>query len=316
MTRYLGVDVGATTIRVVVGDDEGRIDGSHRTATPQGPPGDLVTEAVLATAREACADAGVAPETVVGVGIGAAGPLDPAEGAVVNPPNLTDGVGRIPLVEPLSRLCRTEQVTLHNDATAGAIGERFFGTETANLVYLTISTGIGAGVVVDDHLLSGWHGNAGAVGHVVVDPDGRRVCGCGGRGHWEAYCSGANVPGYARDRHDGEPTALALEDHDLDAAGVFGAAGEDEFATRVVDSVARLNAIGVSTLVRAYAPRVVVIGGGVARNHPDHVIAPVRERLPDLVDRVPDLRATAFGNEAVVRGALASAITEGRGERR
>lgn len=315
MATYLGVDLGATTVRAVVGDRAGRIAGAHRTRTPT-TTGVAVTEAVLDAVRAACADADVAPSTVVAAGIGAAGPLDPGAGAVVDPPNLT-GVEHVPLVGPLETLCSTGRVTLHNDATAAVVGERFFGDDGENLVYLTISTGIGAGAVVDGNVLSGWDGNAAEMGHVTVDPEGRRPCGCGGSGHWEAYCSGANVPDYARDLHAGEATALPLDAPDFDAAAVFEAASNgDSFAASVVDRMAGWNAIGVATLVHAYAPRTVVVGGGVARNHPDRVLDPVRERLPDLVvTNVPELRLTRFGAEAVVRGALASAITGGTGEK-
>jgi glucokinase len=215
----------------------------------------------------------------------------------------------VALVDPLSALLSTDRIALHNDATAGVLGERRFGDAPEHVVYLTVSTGIGAGAVVDDHLLSGWRGNAAEVGHLTVDPAGRRTCGCGGAGHWEAYCSGANVPGYARDLHDGGPTSLALEDPSLDAADVFAAAADDALAARVVDRIGDWNAVGVAALVHAYAPQVVVVGGGVACNHPDRLLDPIRARVPaHAATPVPTIRLTDAGDDAVVRGALASAI--------
>jgi glucokinase len=320
MATYLGVDLGATTIRAVVGDRAGRVVGADRSSTPEGPTGVAITEAVLDAVRGACADAGVDPEAVVAAGIGAVGPLDHDAGVVVEPTNLPKGVGRIPLVGPLRTLLSTDRTYFHNDATAGAIGERFFRDGGDDLVYLTLSTGVGAGVVVDGHVLSGWDGNAAEVGHVTLDPDdGARACGCGGTGHWEAYCGGANVPGYARDRHDGESTVLPVDesDADVDAADVFDAAADgDDFATRVVDRIGRWNALGVATLVHAYAPRVVAVGGGVARNNTDRVLRPIRDRLPSLlhVARTPEIRLTDRDGDAVVRGALASAITGETGD--
>lgn len=318
MAAYLGVDLGATTIRAVVGDRAGRIDGRHRAPTPRGPTGIAVTEAMLAAVRAACADAGVDPEAVVAAGIGSIGPLDPDDGAVVDTPNLPASVDRIPLVGPLHTLLSTDRIYLHNDATAGAIGERFFGDGPEDLVYLTLSTGVGAGAVVDGHVLEGWRGNAAEVGHVTLDSEGRR-CGCGGRGHWEAYCGGANVPAYARDLYeeaDDAETSLSLDDPDLDAAAVFAAdAAGDAFATRVVDRLGRWNALGVATLVHAYAPRVVAVGGGVARNNPERILGPIKERLPEYVaTAVPEVRPTDADGDAVTRGALASAITGGTGD--
>jgi glucokinase len=317
MATYLGVDLGATTIRAAVGDRAGQVAGAHRTATPRGPTGIAVTDAVLEAVRTACADAGVAPEAVVAAGIGAIGPLDAGEGAAVDPANLPSVVDRVPLVGPLRSLLATDRIQLHNDATAGAIGERFFRDGGDDLVYLTLSTGVGAGAVVDGHVLEGPRGNAAEVGHVTVDPGGR-PCGCGGAGHWEAYCGGANVPAYARDLYDGEGTTLPLDDPDadLDAAAVFDAdAAGDAFATRVVDRIGRWNALGVATLVHAYAPQVVAVGGGVARNNPERVLGPIRERLPaHVATAVPEIRRTDEDGDAVVRGALASAITGGTGD--
>lgn len=318
MPAYLGVDLGATTIRAAVGDRAGRVSGAHRSRTPRGPTGVAVTEAVLDGVREACADAGVAPAAVVGAGVGAIGPLDRDAGDVVDPSNLPAGVGRVPLVGPLRTLLSTDRITLHNDATAGAIGERFFGDGTGNLVYLTLSTGVGAGAVVDGHALDGWQGNAAEIGHVTVDPGDGRACGCGGRGHWEAYCGGANVPGYARDLYDGESTALPVAEADarLDAADVFDAdAAGDGFATRVVDRLGRWNALGVAAAVHAFAPQVVAVGGGITRNNPERVLGPIRERLPEHVaTTVPEVRLADEDGDAVVKGALASAITGGTGD--
>jgi len=319
MATYLGVDLGATTIRAVVGDRAGRVVGVDRRPTPRRPADVAITEAVIDAVREACADAGVDPEAVVAAGIGAVGPLDHDAGVAVDPTNLPGDVGSIPLVGPLRTRLSTDRTYFHNDATAGAIGERFFHDGGDDLVYLTLSTGVGAGVVVDGHVLSGWNGNAAEVGHVTLDPDdGARACGCGGTGHWEAYCGGANVPGYARDLHDGESTTLPVDepDADIDAADVFDAADGDEFASRVVDRIGRWNALGVATVVHAYAPRVVAVGGGVARNNSDRVLGPIRDRLPSLlrVARTPAVRLTDRDGDAVVRGALASAITGGTGD--
>lgn len=316
MAAYLGIDLGATTIRAVVGDRAGRVEGTHHRPTPQGPTSVAITDAVLDTVRDACADAGVDARDIVAAGVGAVGPLDRDAGATVDPANIAD-VGRIPLIGPLGTVLSTDRITLHNDATAGAIGERFFGDGEENLVYLTLSTGIGAGAVVDGHVLVGWRGNAAEVGHVTVDPDDGRPCGCGGTGHWEAYCGGANVPGYARDRYDGEETRLDFDDPDLDAAAVFDAdAAGDGFARRVVDRIGRWNALGVATVVHAYAPQVVAVGGGIARNNPDRVLEPIRDHLPEHVQvaTTPEIRLTDEDGDAVVRGALASAITGGTGD--
>jgi glucokinase len=314
MAYYLGVDLGASNVRAAVGDEEASLLTQARTATPR-TSGIDVTEAVLSVAREACADAGVDPRDVVAGAVGSIGPLDLAEGLVDGPANLPDHVGQVPLVGPLSTLVDGE-VHLHNDTVAGVIGERFFAERNPDdMVYLTISSGVGAGVAVDGRVIAGWDGNAGEVGHMVVDPAGRMVCGCGRAGHWEAYCSGENIPAYARELHDGEPTSLPM-DGDLTAADVYGHADDDAFAARVVERVGEWNALGVANVAVAYAPLVVHVGGAVALNNPDRVLGPVRDALDDLTFvNVPEVRLATLGDDVVVKGALASAVTGGTGDR-
>ena len=317
MAHYAGVDLGATNVRAVVGDGDGTVLGRDRRPTPQGPSGIAVTEAVLDAVRAACETAGVAPGGVAAAGVGSVGPLDLAAGTVEGPANLPDGVGTIPLTGPLEELV-DGPVYLHNDTSAGVIGERFHAERNPDdMAYLTISSGIGAGVCVDGNVLSGWDGNAGELGHVPLDPDGAMTCGCGGRGHWEAYCSGSSVPRYARHLHDGEPTELPLSSPEFDAADVFAAAGDDPLADRVLERVAEWNALGVATLVDAYAPIVVYVGGAVATGNPEIVLGELRERVPERVfSNVPEIRPTTLGDDVVLRGALASAMTGGTGDRR
>ncbi|MFD1598714.1 ROK family protein [Halobellus rarus] len=319
MAYYVGVDLGATNVRAVVADDGGTVIGRSDRGTPRGPTGITVTEAVLRVAREACAEGGVDPEQVNAAGIGAIGPLDLAEGTVENPANLPDTIDRIPLTGPLSVLFDTDQVYLHNDTNAGVIGERFYSDRNPDdMVYLTISSGIGAGVCVDGNVLSGWDGNAGEVGHMTVDPQGILTCGCGHDGHWEAYCSGNNIPRYAEFlfEEDDIETALPIDDPDFSAVDVFEHDGTDEFATHVVEQLAHWNAMGVANIVHAYAPLIVYVGGAVALNNPDRILDPVRERMDEMVmSNVPEIQLTTLGDDVVVKGALASAMTDGTGDR-
>ena len=319
MVYYAGVDLGATNVRAVVGDRAGTIVGTSRNATPRGPTGIDVTEGVLRTLREACDDAGVDPERVRAAGIGSIGPFDLAEGTVVDPANLPNTIDRIPLTGPISKLVDGE-VYLHNDTNAGVIGERFHADRNPDdMVYVTFSSGIGAGVCCDGVVLDGWDGNAGEVGHYVVDPRGRLTCGCGRDGHWEAYCSGNGIPDYARLLADDDPTIetdLPLEDPDFDAIDVFDAAGEDELADHAIEQIAHWNAMGMTNVVHSFAPLLVSIGGAVALNNPELVVEPIRERLAESVmTNVPEIQLTELGDDVVLRGALASAMTQGTGDR-
>ncbi|MFC4358146.1 ROK family protein [Halobium salinum] len=319
MAYYVGIDLGATNLRAAVANGNAEILAKSTTGTPRGPTGIAVTEAVLSCVREACEEAGVDPEDAVAAGIASIGPLDLAEGAVENPANLPDTIDRIPLTGPVSKLLDTDEVYLHNDTVAGCIGERFHSDRNPDdMVYLTISSGVGAGVCVDGNVLEGWDGNAGEVGHMTIDPHGQRTCGCGLDGHWEAYCSGNNIPEYAKDLHAEDPvdTVLDVEDPDFSAVDVFEHAGDDEFADFVVDQVAHWNAMGVANVIHAYAPLIVFVGGAVALNNPELTLDPVREKLEEMVFiNVPEIQLTTLGDEVVIEGAVASALTGGTGDR-
>ncbi|MFC6716574.1 ROK family protein [Natrialbaceae archaeon GCM10025810] len=321
MGYYAGVDLGATNVRAIVADGDGTTLGRSRNGTPRGPTGIDVTEGVLRTVREACADAGVDPARVEAAGIGSIGPFDLAEGAVIDPANLPDTIDRIPLTGPISKLLETDEVHLHNDTTAGVIGERFHAERNPDdMVYLTISSGIGAGVCCDGSILGGWDANAGEVGHCVVDPRGRLTCGCGHDGHWEGYCSGNAIPQFVRLLAEDDPTIatdLPLEDPDFSAKDVFDLAGEDDLADHAIEQIAHWNAIGVANVVHSFAPILVSIGGAVALNNEELVVTPIRERVSEMVmTNVPEIKLTELGDDVVLEGALASALTQGTGDRR
>ncbi|APW99746.1 glucokinase [Halobiforma lacisalsi AJ5] len=321
MVYYAGVDLGATNLRAAVADGDGTTIGISRNATPRGPTGIDVTEGVLRTLREACGDAGIAPDAITAAGIGSIGPFDLAEGAVIDPANLPDSIDRIPLTGPIEKLIDSEEVYLHNDTTAGVIGERFHADRNPDdMVYITISSGIGAGVCCDGEILDGWDGNAGEVGHAIVDPRGRLTCGCGRDGHWEAYCSGNGIPDFVRLLAEDDPTIdtdLPLEDPDFTAKDVFELAGEDDLADYAIDQLAHWNAIGVTNVVHSFAPLLVSFGGAVALHNEELVVDRIRERVSEMVmTNVPEIRVTDHGDDVVLEGALASAMTEGTGDRK
>jgi len=311
---YAGVDLGASNIKTVVGDGDGVIASRARRRTPRGPDGDAVADAIAAALTAALDDAGVGPSDIAHCGVGSIGPLDTA-GELGRSANLAPAIDRVPLAAPLSDLLDAP-VTVVNDANAGVIGERFYADRNPDdMAYLTISSGIGAGVTVDGRVLSGRDGNAAEVGHDTLEVGGI-TCGCGADGHWEAYCSGKNIPRHARyvRETEGVPTEMPLDD--IDAKDVFDAADSDPLAARVIERIQAFNAAGVADIVHAYAPLVVYVGGAVARNNPEQIVDPVRERLPELVmTNVPEVRLTSLGDEAVVRGALATAITAGTSDR-
>lgn len=306
-----GVDLGATRVRAAVAEPDGTLLARAERDTPAGD-GATVADAVAATLEAACTDAGLTPRALAAVGAGTVGPLaDAGAGVVADPPNLP-GVDRLALGDRLRGLTGGP-VVVHNDAVAGLLAERAAGAPP-DTVYLTLSTGIGAGASVDGHVLEGQGGNAAEVGHLVVAPDGALRCGCGAVGHWEAYCAGARLPAHARHlaRERGVATDLALAELTTERLVAAGAA--DPLADRVLDRVAHLNAVGLAALVHAYDPALVAVGGGVARHAAGRVLDPAVEALSDhlLVD-APTVRLTTLEGP-VLRGALAAAGTAAAGD--
>lgn len=311
MSAVAGLDIGATTVRAAVADGRGTLRATATEPTPGDR--DAIVRTIRATLRAAAEGAGIPIESVSSVGIGSMGPLDHDEGCIVDPPNVP-GVERVPVVTAVEGL-HDGDIVLHNDAVAAAIGERYYSDDPVeNLVYLTISSGIGAGAIVDGNVLCGSTGNAAELGHITVAPDSDRRCGCGATGHWEALCSGRSIPDTARHVAADADIETGLDLSTVTAAGVFDAVGSDPLADRVVDRLAAWNALGVAAAVHAYDPDAVHIGGAVATNNPETIVAPLRQRLPDhLVGDAPALAVTPLGSEAVLRGAVASVLERASG---
>jgi len=257
---------------------------------------------------------GILPDRIQGVCLASPGPLDLKRGLIAHTANLP--YRNLPVIASLKESLGFEAY-LVNDANAAALGEKQWGAGKgcSNIFYLTISTGIGGGAIVDERLLLGKDGNAAEVGHITIDSSGKLTCGCGARGHWEAYCSGTGIPALARLTWEelGEAERAPLSGSNLltrmesaNAADVFREAERgDSFALRVVEEVGRLNAIGIANIADAYDPELVTIGGGVALNNPERVLSPIRRLAGDYaINRVPDVRITPLGDDAGLLGAL------------
>lgn len=311
----VGIDLGATNYRVAVARAE-EILARVKQPTPDVHTGQEITETLIEATEAVLAEADIDRENIGAVGIGSIGPLDTDSGVVIDPPNLSDSIEGIPLAGPIEDTFGVP-VRVENDAIAALIAERDeMDDPPDDMAYLTISTGVGAGVAVDGHVLRGWGGNAAEVGHFVLDQESDLDCGCGRTGHWEAFAGGNNIPTYARsltDEFEGQ-TDLPLDDEEFSAVDVFELAGEDVLADILIHRLERFNTLGLANLTHAFAPELVSIGGAVALQNEALVVDPLRERLPDRVTtRVPELRVTPLGEDAVLRGGLSLAKRALRG---
>lgn len=252
---------------MAVGTDDGAIEWrvSRLTRTHRG------VQPVLGDLYDAVSDALSTVEdrdSVQGIGIAAPGPLDPWTGVIFNPPNMP-GWHRVPLKQLFEDRFGLP-VRVANDANLAAVGEHRYGAGKGfrNVVFVTVSTGIGGGVIVDDRLLLGASGFAGEVGHMTVDIHGQR-CVCGNVGCLEWVASGTSISRQARQLvRSGARTALrALELDRITAQTVSEMAYQgDPLARRLLRDAGVAMGVGIVNLAHLFNPQRVVLGGGVSLN--------------------------------------------------
>ena len=308
----LAIDLGGTQIRTaLITPDQGV--HARRAEPTRGDEGvDAVLHRIVQLAAATRADAAAAGlPAPAGVGISSPGPLDPSRGLVLAPPNL-EGWRDIPLRDVVAEGLGLPAF-LERDTNVAAQAEWHYGAArgSADLVYITVSTGVGAGAIIGGRPLRGPMGTAGEFGHLVVDIDGP-PCGCGGVGHVEAIASGTALArrGSELVRRGQAPglAALARGGSPIDASTVASAAEAGDGASRDLLERAWV-AIGAmcGSIVNVLNPEVIVIGGGIAEHHPrlfEVARAELRRRaLPILVDSVRIVPA-ALGSDVSLIGAL------------
>lgn len=245
----LGIDIGGSRIRAAVVSPEGSLLTRAEGVTPARASGDAVVEAVAQVVTQAMQ--GHAVDSLLGAGVAAPGPLDALQGLALSTPTI-DGFRDFPLRDRIAGAIGLRTL-LDHDGHAAAFGEWQFGAGRGhhNMVYVTVSTGIGGGAIVDGRLQRGRRGMAAHVGHMTLLPDGP-VCNCGNPGCWEALAAGPAL------------TAAARRAGFADGEAVFAAArAGDPGAMAVAAAEARWLGIGIVSLLHVYSPDIVVLGGGV-----------------------------------------------------
>lgn len=313
----VGVDIGATWLRVGLSDYSGELASKEKRKINAGGEFEISRQ-IIGIIDDLFASNRLDLERLKGIGIASAGPMDINEGKLVNPTNIPLEV--VPLSEPLGEKFGVK-AELINDGAAAVLAEQKFGAGGGcdNLVYITISTGIGGGAIVDGNLLYGKNGNAAEVGHFTIDQAGELTCGCGRPGHWEAYCSGSNIPEFVRwkltemDGREGDGQLNRLSEEEFDrfkSKDLFDLASSgDELAENLVDELGRLNAIGFAAVTEAYDPALITVGGAVALNNPEMVLEPIRNKIHNYTqNEIPEIKITELEEEVVLFGAIARAL--------
>lgn len=316
----VGVDLGGTQIRALLADAHGRKLGRASTLTRPGEGPEAVIQRIEETVREAVGN--IPWHRVQGIGVGAPGPVDASAGLVVDPPNLP-GWRDVPLRRIMADIFGLP-VCLGNDANLAALAERRYGAGVGvdNMVYMTISTGIGGGIIAGGELLLGARGLAGEIGHQTLVDDGP-LCACGKRGHLEALASGPAIARVAQEEAAGgrDNRILQLAGGVIDAIDarlVAQAADEgDPTAQAIIRQAATYVGIGLANVCNVLNPELIVIGGGVS-SIGDLLFDTVRETVASramLGNRQVRIVPAALGDDVVLLGAVALVSTIGMGGR-
>lgn len=311
------IDLGGTKILTAVVSSNGQVCASDRIATRAGAGPDAVCEEMVASLRRASERAGTPLATLAGIGVSAAGPLDAARGVLADPPNLP-GWKDVPLGRLLQERCGL-RVVLENDANAAALGEFVFGAGrgTRDMVYITVSTGVGGGVLCDGRLYRGASGAAGEIGHMTIAYGGER-CGCGRPGCLEAYASGTAIAREGRRAAEsgGSPAlaAQAASGEAIDAEAVARAAeAGDATAAAILARAAEYLGVGLMNTVHLFNPELIVLGGGVSNLRSrmiEPAIAFMREYAFPTMAAAVRVAYAARGEDAPVLGAAALVLPE------
>lgn len=306
----VGVDLGGTYIRAALAGERGVLLERRKVETHAREGVEAVVERIVRAVEEVRGGTAVAA-----LGICSPGPLSSRTGIVYSPPNLP-GWSDVPLVALLEERLGVP-VFLGNDANAAALGEHKYGAGRGigHMIYVTVSTGVGGGVISDGRLLEGRHGAAGEVGHVVLEPDGP-PCNCGNRGCLEALISGTAIARQAREAiAAGRETSIEqlarTDPHGVTAEVVVRAArGGDALAGELLERAGRWLGLALIGLVHLFDTQVIVVGGGVT-NAGELLMKPARDTmfagLMPIFKENLEVVAPDLGADAGLYGAVALA---------
>jgi glucokinase len=308
MDMNIAVDIGGTQLRVAIYPK-----GEQHPIVQKRIPTQAKGQAPLDRLIGLIAEVWPADGHICAIAAAVPGWINPKLGIMYSAPNIP-GWDRIPLVKILSERFGVP-VKLGNDANMAALGEWRYGAGRGhhNLLYLTISTGIGGGVICDDRLLLGADGLAAELGHVIVDPDGP-VCSCGRRGHLEAYGSGTAIAHYVAEQlAQGAPSELAMiktpSARDISQAAEHG----DALARAALQRAGEYIGLGIANYLTIFNPSIIILGGGVSRSGP-YLFEPLRSAVaeraldPEYLNGLV-ITTAALGDDAGLTGAAVLAET-------
>lgn len=315
MKNYVvGIDLGGTKISTALSDLEGNIKCQTTIPTDAYQGEMAVLNRIISSVKYVLENGQVSISEVKAIGIGSPGPLDSKTGVIITTPNLP--FKNFNLVSPIKEEFGVD-VYLDNDANVAAIGEFMFGAGkgTENLVYITVSTGVGGGAILNGKAYRGNTTNALEIGHTTVAPDGPR-CNCGNIGCLEAVSSGTAIGKRGKEAVQSNVETSLKKYEEVTSAEVFKeAAAGDAVASDIIDNALNYLGVGVANAISTFDPEMVVIGGGVSKAGNivfDKIQQVVDKRCFKHMAKSCKIVPAGLGADAGVVGAVALAILESK----
>lgn len=317
---YVGIDIGGTNVKIGIVDEEGKIVVKASIATAGDKDYKKIVCDVTAKIREIAETAKISWDDVVGIGIGCPGIITSEKGIVDYTCNL--GWVNVPLAEEFKAVSG-KPVYISNDANVAALGEAMFGTgkEYHDVIFITLGTGVGGGVIIENKLFEGYKSKGAELGHMVIVTDGE-TCGCGRRGCMEAYCSATALirdtkRAMEKDKNSSMWAFVEGDIEKVDGRTAFECSKTgDEQAKAVIDAYVKYLGEGLSNFVNIFRPQAIILGGGVCAQG-DYLVKPVQKYVDehtygtDVAPRTLILTAT-LGNDAGLVGAASLVISKAK----
>ena len=311
----LGFDIGGTKIAACLGTDKGEILGSKRIDNKYRGPDDVLPE-MVSEGMQLLADAGISADDLTAIGISAPAPMDIPSGMILSPTNMKNWVD-VPIRDMIAGKFGVETY-FDNDANAGVLAEWIFGSGQGvdDMLYLTLSTGIGGGIIVNGHLV---HGNAflaGECGHITLDLNGPE-CNCGMHGCYEAFCGGRAIAQRMQEELADQPDHKIIQYSggnikDVDMIALVKAVEDgDQYAVALWDEVCLRNAQALGIFLNILNPAKIVLGT-IAWSAGDLFMKPVKKHLPNYCWKEPleacELTVSELGREIGEYSGIAVAL--------
>ena len=310
MKEYaFGIDLGGTTAKIGLFTTSGALLEKWEVPTDTSNAGEHILENLAAAILGKMKEQSITPEQVEGVGIGVPGPVQNASIVPIVCANL-GGWGEQNVSACLSGLLDGLKVLVGNDANVAALGEIWMGAAKgcSSAVMVTLGTGVGGGVIVNNHVIDGTHGAGGEIGHITVNRHETAVCGCGKKGCLEQYSSATGVVRCMKKLLDETPDIpCVLRGTDFAAKDVFDAARNgDALAAREVDEMTDTLAMALANIANTVDPETFLVGGGVARAG-EILFTPLNEHFKTYAFRScreTPIKQASLGNDAGIYGAV------------